>query len=421
MYQVSRRSDRDRGQTTDGRGAIFVLPMRAAAHMGPVAAWVTTGGWASGAQEVLGAAWVVSDSGVMGPQEAMAQATRLSTSGGEPRRWRSLAPEVPITFLKDLRRGIVGRRVRCGGEEKVWADKRIMFVWQRHELFRRCGFVLAKQLGVPLVLSVHALQVEEASGWGVRRPGWGPVAERLGELPQLNKADLVACVSQGVADGVVRRGVPERRVLLTPNGVDTEHFRPASPDRKLRQQLGLAGKFVLVWSGSFRGFHGLYQALDAVHILEMEGLDISLLLIGDGLERRAIESRAAELGLQSVIFTGTVPYSDMPRYLNACDAGLVLSPPTGSMHYSPVKLREYMACGIPVIAHKAGEPSSILRDEHDALLVAPGDADALASATRRLRYSPELQARLRRNGRAIAKTKWSWANRTQDVLARLGV
>ena len=399
--------------------ALFVLPLRHDSGSGPIAAWATAGGWATGAQRVLGHAVVISDSGVMTPEEALSHVVGRRRTPSTARRWRVLIPEPPITLAKDFRRAWHGRTRAQGIDASQWSEMDVAFVWQRHEMFRRCGLNLARRLRVPLVLSVHGLHVEESRNWGTRRPGWGRLAERIGELPQLREADLVACVSDGVADAVLRRGVEESRVLVTPNGVDTMRFRPGTANQALVDRLTLKGKFVVGWSGSFRGFHGLDQALTAMRLLKEKHHDIALLLIGDGGQRAAVEARAAELGLGSVVFAGAVPYEEMPGYLNLCDAGLVLGPPTGSFHYSPVKLREYMATGLPVIAHDVGQLSTSLRQYEDALLVPRDDPEALATAIVRLRADGRLRFTLRRNGLQTAQSQLSWDRRVQDVLAAL--
>ncbi len=364
---------------------------------------------------------MLSDAGNFPPSEAAALVAPVNAPlGGSPPSWRSRVPEPPITLLKDLRRARAGRRAGLGRGGGPWDGHDIRFVWQRHVLFRRDGIALSRALGVPMVLSVHAMQVEEAASWGVGRPGWSRYAERWGELPQLQAADLLACVSDAVAASVAQRGVAEERILVTPNGVDLDHFRPR-PDRDaLRERLGLTDRFVVGWSGSFRRFHGLELALSAMSQLQRSDPEVVLLLMGDGQQRAALEQHVADLGLDNVRFTGAVSYEEMPRHLSACDAGLVLSPAEGSFHYSPVKLREYMACGLPVVAHRVGELEHTLQHEVDALLIPPGSTDALARGVARLRAEDALRERLARRGQALARERWSWDLQVQRVLTALG-
>jgi glycosyltransferase involved in cell wall biosynthesis len=154
-------------------------------------------------------------------------------------------------------------------------------------------------------------------------------------------------------------------------------------------------------------------------LLQETDPDIALLLIGDGQHRTELERQVTELGLRSVIFTGSAPYERMPDYLSACDAGVVLSAGSAAFHYSPVKLREYMACGLPVIAHAVGELEKTLDDGTDALLVAPGHAPSLAEAFRHLADDAGLRHALGSRGLQLAHNRWSWASQTRAVLDAL--
>jgi len=403
---------------TRRRCALFVLPLKLPSSAEPVAAWATTGGWAQGAEEVLGSAWVVSDSGTLTPEQAVSSVTGHGSATGPADRRRQLSGP-PATLARDARRALVGWKRARRDIAGPWDASEVAFVWQRHVLFRRDGLSMATNLKVPFVLSVHALQVRESASWGVRRPGWGAAAERLGEVPQLRAADLVACVSDGVAGAVSAAGVPDERVIVTPNGVDFRHFRPHPSRDRWRRELGLQDRFVLGWSGSFRAFHGLETAIQVMARLESTDPDVALLLIGDGPFRHELQSRVRSSGLSSVHFTGAVDRTAMPGVLSACDAGLVLSDPHKDFHYSPVKLREYLACELPVVAQSRGEIAQSLRDQEEVLLVDAGSVEQFADAVRRLRSSPALRAHLGTTGRRFVIERWSWARQVEVVLDAL--
>ena len=91
----------------------------------------------------------------------------------------------------------------------------------------------------------------------------GNLLERFGDRPPLMRSDVVACVSEEVADEVVRLGVDRGRVLVSPMAVDAERFSPAVSGAAVRERLGLDDAFVVGWTGSFRSFHGLDGTLDA--------------------------------------------------------------------------------------------------------------------------------------------------------------
>ena len=393
--------------------AIFVLPSTTEGQQGPVAAWVSTAGWASAAERVLGEVWIATPSGLLDPEEAARRGSESHLSSDTASRWRRRLPTVAKTAVKDARQWRRARRFRVD-PSGPWAGRDIKFVWQRHELFHTAGLALARALGVPSVIFVPATLVWESDQWAVGRPGWGRRLERVAERPALRGADLIACGSDMVAEQVLRLGVSRSRILVTPTGVDVGLFAGHGNADALRGQLRLAGRFVVGWVGSFRPFHALDQAVDAVTEIE----DASLLLVGDGPERPRIERLARDRGVHAV-FTGTISHAELPAYLAAMDVGLVLARPGQAFHYSPLKLAEYLAAGLPMVAPRVAKLTQRLTDGVDALLVPPGDAGAVAAALRRLHDDPDGRRRIGAAARAAAAARWSWDHEVRRVLEAL--
>jgi glycosyltransferase involved in cell wall biosynthesis len=395
-------------------GAVFVVPSARRGQLGPVASWVSTAGWADAARRVLGHAWIVTVDGVLDPSEMRRRATAAELRSGDRSPTRTLVPVAWKTAAKDARQWWRAHRftVPPGGP---WQGRDVAFVWQRHELFHDAGIALARTVGAPAVVFVPATHVWEAGHWGVRRRGWSGLVEARGEARVLRRADLVACGSDAVAEQVARLGVAPGRLLVTPTGVDVARFAAAGDRDGRRGALGLDGRFVVGWVGSFRRFHAVEQAVDAAQGIE----GCTLLLVGDGPERARIEELAAARGVHAV-FAGTVAHDDVPSYLGAMDVALVLAARATPFHYSPLKLAEYLAAGVAVVAPRAGDlPARLVEGEH-ALLVPPGDVEALRATLRRLRDDSGERARLAEAARAVARTDWSWDRQVERVLDALG-
>lgn len=393
--------------------AIFVVTGSSTGQQGPVAALVSTAGWAEAARRVLGEAWIATPDGLVEPAEARRRGSDPSLGSEAAPALRRRIPATAKTVVKDFSHWWRARhfRVDPGGP---WDRHDIAFVWQRHELFQDAGLRLAAALGVPSVLFVPAPLIWEAAQWGVDRPGWSRWLERHGEGPALRGADLVACGSERVAEEVSRVGVPAGRILVTPTGVDLNLFGGDEHAASLRRRLGLEGRLIVGWVGSFRRFHAIEQAVDAV--AKVDGA--TLLLVGDGPERPRIERLATARSVPAV-FTGTVEHRDLPVHLAAMDAALVLAPAGAAYHYSPLKLAEYLAAGLPVVAPAVGQLQERLTDGVDALLVPPHDEAALVAALTRLRDDPALRDRIGRAGRAAAETDWSWDHQVRRILEAL--
>jgi glycosyltransferase involved in cell wall biosynthesis len=378
-----------------------------------MASLLSTAGWATAAERVLGRSWVVTPTDVLTPCAARERGSDPALRSRSEVGVRRRLPSVAKTAVKDLLHWRLSRRFSID-PAGPWTGTPVTFVWQRHDLFTTAGLDLAQRLGAPSVLFAPAAKVWEAEQWGTTRPGWGHMLERRGERRALLRADLVAAGSRHVADQVVRMGVPKERVLLTPTGVDLEVFAEPPDPAPLRRRLGLEDRFVVGWIGSFRRFHALEQAVEAVAAVP----GAALLLVGDGPERSRIERLARDVGAAAV-FTGTVAHRELSAHLAAMDAAVLLAPVGQPFHYSPLKLAEYLAAGLPVVAPAAGQLAERLNDGVDAVVVPPHDVGALAAALRRLRDDPEERARLGKAARAAAEAEWSWERQVRWVVDAL--
>jgi glycosyltransferase involved in cell wall biosynthesis len=375
---------------------LFLNPNRAGGQTAPVASWISVASWAAAARRLWGKSWIVTPEGILEPEEIMRRASDPVALKGPPGppSVRRKVPTTVKTGIKDARKALEARQFRRAGLDGPWRSEEVRFVWQRHDLFHDAGVTAARALGRPLVVFTPALIVQEAAGWGVRRPGWQGFLERSAEAPLLKAADVVACGSVEIAEQVGRLGVPDERLLVTPNGVDPEMFSPERHGHEVRRRLGLEGRFVIGWVGSFRKFHGLDMALEAMKRIETEIPEATLLLVGDGLERAHVEDTVRDLDLRNVVMTGTVGYLEIPEHVAAMDVAVITDRGAGSFHYSPLKLREYMAAGKAVIAPRIGEMARWLVDGEDAVLIESGDTEGLAAAIEDLHGRPHFRARL---------------------------
>ncbi|HEX6393023.1 MAG TPA: glycosyltransferase [Acidimicrobiales bacterium] len=170
--------------------------------------------------------------------------------------------------------------------------------------------------------------------------------------------------------------------------------------------------------GSFRPFHGLDLTIRAVARLQDAIPCLALLLVGDGQERHRIQKLAEDLGIRRVYFSGTVPHAKVPQYIAAMDVAVVASESHDEFHYSPIKLREYMACARPIVAPRIGEIERLLIHGQDALLVTPGDSGALAKGIDRLYRDEGLRSELGQRAREKVRTV-SWEHQVMRVWDQL--
>jgi glycosyltransferase involved in cell wall biosynthesis len=195
------------------------------------------------------------------------------------------------------------------------------------------------------------------------------------------------------------------RVRIVPNGVDTERFRPG-----VEPALPAApGVFTVGFVGSLKPWHGLSVLVEAFSRLHAEAPRTRLLLVGDGPERAAIEAEIRARGLADAAgVTGAVDPEAVPRFLASMDVAVAPYLPEETFYFSPLKVYEYMAAGLPVVASGLGQLVDLAEDGRCAILCAPGDAGAFAEALAVLREDPNLRQRLSRAAREKVLRESTW-------------
>jgi glycosyltransferase involved in cell wall biosynthesis len=401
--------------------AVFVMPRTSAEWRNAVGLWVTVAGWAAAADKAFGSAWVVTPDAVATPDEVLGYTTPSEAPTGARRRFRG--PEFARTAAKDALRSRRAFKSFDPATSPRLCDAEPAFVWMHHDIFATAGVDLARRWNCPLVSYVHAPQVWEAARWGVKRPGWSHLLERTAERPQLVASDVVACVSSEVGDEVVTRfGVDTDRIVVSPMAVDADRFTPSVSGERIREKFGLHDAFVVGWAGTFRGFHGLDDTVEAFGQLAGTDERARLLLVGSGSAREALEELVHRRGLTDrVVFAGGIPHLEMPEHLAAMDVAVTSASAADGFHYSPQKLREYLAMARPSIAPRIGEVPSAVTDGEHALLYEAGDVDDLYDRMQRFREDAALGSRLGAAGRAHMLRTGTWEVRLRDLVTALPI
>ncbi|QIN82493.1 glycosyltransferase [Rubrobacter tropicus] len=290
------------------------------------------------------------------------------------------------------------------------------FIYERASLYATAGASLARALDVPLILELNSpIAVEQTT---YRATGLGELASRA-ERWTVTRADAVLTVSELLKDYAVSLGAEPGRVHVVPNGVDAGRFYPGGPERGLRERWGLGEGPVLGFVGGLRPWHGVEVLPALLERLKRAHPDARLVVAGDGPLRKELERDAGERGMrESVVFTGSLPHEDVAPLIRLFDVALAPYPrPDHDFYFSPLKLFEYMACGVPVVAAALGQIPEVVRDGETGLLYPPDDRDALASACDRLLSDPDLRRRI---GSAAAKevhNRYTWDKNAERVAA----
>jgi len=271
---------------------------------------------------------------------------------------------------------------------------------------------VGRKLGIPVVYEIRAFWEDAAVDHGTSKE-WGLRYRltRAMETWALQRVDAATTICEGLRSEIIGRGIPARKIEVIPNAVDIGDFSVGGArDEALAQQLGLEGKTVLGFIGSFYAYEGLDILLNALPAMLARRPEIRVLLVGGGPQDAALRAQAKALGIEDkVVFTGRVPHSEVQRYYNLVD---VLCYPRHKMRLTdlvtPLKPLEAMAQGRLMVASDVGGHKELIDDGRTGVLFAAGDAAALAKQVLALLEAPQKWPDFRQSGRRFVEEERNW-------------
>jgi glycosyltransferase involved in cell wall biosynthesis len=333
-------------------------------------------------------------------------------------------PKAKYNFLAEIPE-MYYNRVLFKTAGSIFKKQSPNLIYQRYSLNNFSGVALAREFRLPFILEYNGSEVWVARNWG-KRLRFEKLALRV-ELLNFHAADLVTVVSNPLKDELIERGIPAGKILVNPNGVDPQRYRPDIDGGRIRQQYGLEGKTIVGFIGTFGNWHGAEVLAKAAVILVRElnlPPEVHFLFIGDGVKLPETKRIIREGNIEErTTFTGLVPQEQGPEYLAACD--ILVAPhvpnPDGSPFFgSPTKLFEYMAMGKGIVASDLDQIGEVLEHGKTAWLVEPGNAAQLADGITNLVQDEKLRGLLGKNARAEVLEKYTWRSHVAKTIARLG-
>ncbi len=295
------------------------------------------------------------------------------------------------------------------------ATNKVDLVYERYSLWSCESIVQAKGLGIPTILEVNAPLIEEQQQHRdlVGRAEAVSIRDRA-----FLDATCIVAVSEAVA-AYVRDHLPlaERtKVHVVANGVDTERFSPNVPPHSPNPQ------FTVGFLGTLKPWHGLESLIAAFQLAHQKRPEMILRIIGDGPLRDTLEQQI-ENDMPSlrtnVQWVGAVHPHDVPGHLAALDVAVAPYVETSNFYFSPLKVYEYMASGLAVVASAIGQLETVLDHDQNGLLYKPGDIQQLADCLCRLAGQPALVSRLGIEARRTAIERHSWRHTLEVILAHV--
>ena len=311
------------------------------------------------------------------------------------------------------------------------------FIYERASLYATAGVTLAKRFDVPLIMELNApLAVEQTA---YRATGFGDLAAQA-ERWTLNQADAVVVVSSELAKHVRSLGVKSAKIHVMPNGVNAELFRPEAKERGCGRQtqpqrrgaINVAAADAmhtaalhqngnsptLGFVGGLRPWHGVEVLPELLARVSRQHPGTRLVIAGDGQLRGELESgfRKRKLAKQ-VTFTGALLHEEVPAVIRQFDVALAPYPKHDhDFYFSPLKLYEYMACGVPVVAAKLGQIAETVRHGRTGWLYAPGNVNALVAGCVRLLDDRPLRQQLGQAAAKLVHAKFTWDHNAARVV-----
>lgn len=298
-------------------------------------------------------------------------------------------------------------------------------------LTARPAQIAARRLGLPFVYEVRGFW--EITGVS-RKTGFQDSQTykylRYAETETARRSDLVFTLTYGMKKELMERGVPAELIRLAPNSVDPLKFRTDPRDIELAERWEIpSGTPVIGYIGSFASYEGLELLADACSLLNEEGVDFRLLLVGsedvsgDNLGPIAsyIRKTARENGFEDkLIMPGRVPFSEVPSYYSLVD--VVTLPRRREMVteiVSPIKPFEAMAMAKCLLVSNVGALAEIVQDGETGVIFEDGSADALKDSLWPLLHTPELRRKIGEQAKEWVTKNRSWQKTTREMYEQL--
>lgn len=245
--------------------------------------------------------------------------------------------------------------------------EKVDFIYQRYSLLNCTGVLVSKIKKVNLILEYNGSEVWVDTFW--TKSHWLSLRFliKLFEHINLKYTHLIVVVSKPLQDELVARAIPKEKILVNPNGVNTQFFNPEllkNERKNIRDRLKIDHCFVFGFIGTFSVWHGIEMLASMIPEIIAQKKNVHFLLIGDGPLFTYFHTTVQKyIKSGHVTCTGLIPQHQAREYLAACDAFLCPTQPNsdGTPFFgSPTKIFEYLSMGKPIVASNIDQVGELI-------------------------------------------------------------
>lgn len=228
------------------------------------------------------------------------------------------------------------------------------------------------------------------------------------EWTSYHSADRLVGLSPGIVDGIIKRGIAPEKVASIPNGCDLDIF--ASEHQAWRPEGVKESDLMAIFTGTHGLANGLNAVLDAaVELKKRQRTDIKLVLVGDGMQKKALVERATELQLDNIIFHNPVNKTKLAGLMASADIGLQILANVPAFYYgtSPNKFFDYISAGLPVLNNYPGWLAELITNKQCGFAVPPENPQAFADALEQAADHREKLLEMGKNSQQVATEQFN--------------
>lgn len=292
---------------------------------------------------------------------------------------------------------------------------KVQWVYERLGAFQALGLPFHKK-GIPWILETNAPLFYEAK-MDRKSITLVDLARKI-EIRNYQKCDVLVCISEVLKDIVIHEaGISERKIVVLPNGVDTERFNPESvtPTRQFLIP-------TLVFVGMIHKWQGLDLLIQAIAKLKEEEIAYGLIIAGEGPALKNCRELVDSYQLHDQIkLLGKIPWDEAPNIIASADLGFSgrIAPKYGKNYFSPLKLFEYLAMGKPVVAAARTDAEKIFAEDNLGYLFEPDDVEDLCRVLRQAYEQKNKWIDIGKQARRVVVQKHSWDARVRELISKV--